>query len=54
VNYTRQVVTRVTEPEDDFLRRRAERENSSIATVIRCLVQDAIRAEQHQQHSAAA
>jgi hypothetical protein len=42
----------VTPPEDEYLRRRAEREDKSIATVIRALIQDAIKSEQTQQQAA--
>ena len=49
MEYTRQVVTRIAPPEDEYLRRRAAEENSSIARVIRCLVQEAIKSEQQPQ-----
>jgi hypothetical protein len=51
--FTKQVVTRVTPPEDEYLRQRAEREDKSIATVIRALIQDAIKSEQQNHHQAA-
>jgi hypothetical protein len=52
--FTAQIVARLKADEEQYVRRRAEREDRSISSVIRCLVSEAIRAEQqHQQHRAA-
>ncbi len=53
MQYTRQAVVRITPPEDEWLRQRAERGDRSIAKVIRELIQEAMRSEEQHQHQAA-
>ncbi|CCE06448.1 hypothetical protein BRAS3843_1730017 [Bradyrhizobium sp. STM 3843] len=50
MNYTRQIITRVSPPEDEFLRERAERQEQSIAKVMRGLIQDAMQAARQQRN----
>jgi hypothetical protein len=50
--FTAQIVARLKEDEEQYVRRRAEQEDRSISSVIRCLVNEAMKSEQ--QHQAAA
>lgn len=54
--FTAQIVARLKEDEERFVRRRAAEEDRSISSVIRCWVNEAMKAEQpqQQQHSQAA
>jgi hypothetical protein len=53
--FTAQIVARLKADEEQYVRRRAEQEDRSISSVIRCLVNEAIKSEQQQprQHEAA-
>jgi hypothetical protein len=50
--FTAQIVARLKSDEEQYVRRRAEQEDRSISSVIRCLVNEAMKSEQ--QHQAAA
>jgi hypothetical protein len=52
--FTAQIVARLKSDEEQYVRRRAEQEDRSISSVIRCLVNEAMKSEQQHQHQAAA
>ena len=53
--FTAQIVARLKEDEERYVRRRAEQEDRSISSVIRCLVNEAMKSEQSpQRHQVAA
>ena len=54
--FTAQIVARLKSDEEQYVRRRAEQEDRSISSVIRCLVNEAMKSEprHQQQHQAAA
>jgi plasmid stability protein len=52
--FTAQIVARLKEDEERYVRSRAAREDRSISSVIRCLVSEAMKSEQVQQRQAAA
>jgi hypothetical protein len=51
--FTAQIVARLKEDEERYVRSRAEREDRSISSVIRCLVSEAMKSEQSQHQAAA-
>jgi hypothetical protein len=53
MSFTAQIVARLKPDEERYVRRRAEQEERSISSVIRCLVNEAIKSEQQQPHQAA-
>ncbi|HZR88405.1 MAG TPA: hypothetical protein VFB02_16475 [Bradyrhizobium sp.] len=52
--FTAQIVARLKEDEERYVRRRAQEEDRSISSVIRCLVNEAMKsADRQQPHQAA-